>query len=35
MNDQIRFFTLHAAVMASGYLAYLVGYGVYGTKTTP
>ena len=33
--DLIRVVTLHAAVIASGYLTYLVGYGVYGAKTTP
>ena len=34
-NDLIRVVTLHAAVMASGSLTYLVGCGVYGAKTTP
>ena len=35
INDLIRVVTLHATVMASGSLTYLVGCGVYGAKTTP
>jgi hypothetical protein len=35
VDDLIRVVTLHATVVASGYLTYLVGYGVYGAKTTP
>ena len=35
VNDLIRVVTLHATVMASGSLTYLVGCGVYGAKTTP
>ena len=35
LDDLIRVVTLHATVMASGSLTYLVGCGVYGAKTTP
>ena len=34
-NDLVRVVTLHATVMASGSLTYLMGCGVYGTKTLP
>ena len=34
LNDLIRVVTLHAAVMASGSLSYLMGCRVNGTKTT-
>ena len=34
-NDLIRVVILHATVMASGSLTYLMGCGVYGAKTTP
>jgi len=34
-NDLVRVVALHATVMASGSLTYLMGCGVYGTKTLP
>ncbi len=35
MNDLVRVVTLHATVVASGYLTYFLGGRANGTKTTP